>query len=118
MRPSSDPVAYQARRSSRHKAKSVIFLFMYGGPEPRRHVRLQAEPVSAGRQDHRRQDVRPGRPEEPGPDVEPKWEFKQYGESGKWVSDLFPNLATCVDDIAFIHSMTADRRSTGRRCSR
>ena len=40
--------------------------------------------------------------------VEPKWKFKQYGQCGKWVSDLFPNLATCVDDIAFIHSMTAD----------
>src|SRR5205085_642832 len=40
--------------------------------------------------------------------VGPKWKFKQYGKSGKWISDLFPNLATCVDDIAFIHSMTAD----------
>ena len=38
----------------------------------------------------------------------PKWSFRQYGESGKWVSDLFPNLATCVDDIAFIHSMYAE----------
>ena len=40
--------------------------------------------------------------------VGPKWAFKQYGECGKWVSDLFPNLATCVDDIAFIHSMYAE----------
>ena len=40
--------------------------------------------------------------------VGPKWKFKQYGQCGKWVSDLFPNLATCVDDIAFLHSMTAD----------
>ncbi len=40
--------------------------------------------------------------------VEPRWKFKQYGESGKWVSDLFPNVANCVDDIAFLHSMTAD----------
>ncbi len=40
--------------------------------------------------------------------VEPRWKFKQYGECGKWVSDLFPNLGECVDDIAFIHSMTAD----------
>ncbi|MEZ6096578.1 MAG: DUF1501 domain-containing protein [Pirellulaceae bacterium] len=34
--------------------------------------------------------------------------FKQYGECGKWISDLFPHLGECVDDIAFIHSMTAD----------
>ena len=40
--------------------------------------------------------------------VGPKWSFRQYGESGKWVSELFPNLATCVDDIAFIHSMYAE----------
>jgi hypothetical protein len=40
--------------------------------------------------------------------VEPKWKFKQYGQSGKWVSDLFPNIAQCVDDLAFIHSMTAE----------
>jgi hypothetical protein len=40
--------------------------------------------------------------------VGPKWKFQQYGQCGKWVSDLFPNLATCVDDLAFIHSMTAD----------
>ena len=40
--------------------------------------------------------------------VEPKFTFQQYGQSGKWVSSLFPNLATCVDDIAFLHSMTAD----------
>ena len=40
--------------------------------------------------------------------VGPKWKFKQYGKSGKWISDLFPNLGTCVDDIAFIHSMYAE----------
>ena len=40
--------------------------------------------------------------------VGPKWKFKQYGECGKWVSDVFPHQAQCVDDIAFIHSMTAD----------
>ena len=40
--------------------------------------------------------------------VGPKWKFNKYGECGKEVSDLFPNVATCVDDIAFVHSMTAD----------
>ncbi|UUO04897.1 DUF1501 domain-containing protein [Blastopirellula sp. J2-11] len=33
------------------------------------------------------------------------WKFRQHGESGKWMSDLFPRLSKCVDDIAFIHSM-------------
>jgi hypothetical protein len=33
--------------------------------------------------------------------------FRQYGQSGLWMSELLPNLATCVDDISFIYSMTA-----------
>ena len=31
--------------------------------------------------------------------------FKQYGQTGKWVSDIFPHTAQCADDICFIHSM-------------
>lgn len=90
------------------KAKSVIFLFMYGGPS---HIDTfdykpkmtgmdgkTIEVKTFGRGGHRNQ----------GRIVEPKWAFNQYGECGKWVSDLFPNVATCVDDITFLHSMTAD----------
>jgi hypothetical protein len=33
------------------------------------------------------------------------WPFRQQGQCGRWISDLFPKLATCVDDMAFIHSM-------------
>jgi Protein of unknown function (DUF1501) len=33
------------------------------------------------------------------------WPFQQHGQSGKWMSDLFPRLAQRVDDMAFIHSM-------------
>jgi hypothetical protein len=90
------------------KAKSVIFLFMYGGPsqvdtfdyKPKLYpLDGKIIPVKTfGRGGHRNE----------GRVVGPKWQFKQYGQCGKWVSDLFPNLATCVDDIAFIHSMTAD----------
>jgi len=90
------------------KAKSVIFLFMYGGPS---HVdtfdyKPELYPLDGktievktfGRGGHKNQ----------GRVVGPKWKFKQYGQCGKWVSDLFPNLATCVDDIAFLHSMYAE----------
>ena len=34
--------------------------------------------------------------------------FKRYGQSGAWVSEIFPNLTKVVDDIAFIHSMHTD----------
>jgi hypothetical protein len=35
------------------------------------------------------------------------WEFKKYGECGMPVSELFPHIANCVDDIALIRSMTS-----------
>jgi hypothetical protein len=41
------------------------------------------------------------------------WGWKQYGQSGKWVSDLFPHLARCVDDMAFVHSLTAKSNTHG-----
>src|SRR5262245_32027079 len=90
------------------KAKSVIFLFMYGGPsqvdtfdyKPTLY-RLDGQTIPVrtfGRGGHRNQ----------GRIVGPKWRFRPYGQSGKMISDLFPHLATCVDDIAFLHSMIAD----------
>lgn len=90
------------------KAKAVIFLFMYGGPS---HVDTfdykpklypldgKTIPVKTfGRGGHRNE----------GRAVGPKWAFKQYGQCGKRVSDLFPGIGQCVDDIAFIHSMYAE----------
>jgi hypothetical protein len=90
------------------KAKSVIFLFMYGGPshvdtfdyKPKLYP-LDGKTITVktfGRGGHKNV----------GRVVGPKWQFKQYGKCGKWVSDLFPNLAGSVDDIAFLHSMYAD----------
>lgn len=35
------------------------------------------------------------------------WGWKQYGDSGKWMSDLVPNLAKCVDDMAFLPAMVS-----------
>ena len=90
------------------KAKSVIFLFMYGGPS---HIdTFDYKPGMYG-MDGKTIDVKTfgrGGHKNQGRIVEPRWKFKQYGECGKWVSDLFPNLGECVDDIAFVHSMTAD----------
>ncbi len=41
----------------------------------------------------------------PGNCQQSLWPFRQHGKSGRWMSDLFPQLSQCVDDIAFIHSM-------------
>ena len=42
------------------------------------------------------------------PLVGSNWDFKQYGESGAWVSDAFPYLSTKVDDLCFLKSMMSD----------
>jgi hypothetical protein len=41
------------------------------------------------------------------------WGWKQHGKSGKYISELVPHLAECVDDIAFIHSLTAKSNTHG-----
>lgn len=43
----------------------------------------------------------------------PQYEFRQRGQSGKWVSDLIPHLAELTDDIAFIHSLTSNSNTHG-----
>lgn len=90
------------------KATACIFLFMYGGPshvdtfdyKPDMYGRdnQSIEVKTFGRAGHRNQ----------GRLIEPRWKFKPYGECGKYVSDLFPHFARQVDDVAFLHSMTAD----------
>ena len=43
----------------------------------------------------------------PGRLMKSPFAFRRHGQSGLWMSDLLPNLATCVDDMTFIYSMTA-----------
>ena len=44
---------------------------------------------------------------QPGNLMKSPFAFKQFGQSGRWVSDLFPHVAAQVDDLTFIHSMVA-----------
>lgn len=92
------------------RARSVIFLFMegavsqvdsfdhkpmlarYHGQDPRKAIgkleKTQFENVGQVMKSH--------------------WEFRQHGESGIWVSDLFPHVAQRVDDLCVIRSMTSN----------
>ncbi len=45
--------------------------------------------------------------------IKSPWEFKPRGESGKYVSDLLPNLAELADEMCFIHSMTSKINTHG-----
>ena len=38
----------------------------------------------------------------------PQWEFKQRGQSGLWISELFPKVAECADDLCLVRSMFSD----------
>ncbi len=39
------------------------------------------------------------------------WEFKQRGQSGMWISDLFPHISTVADELTVINSMVAESSS-------
>jgi hypothetical protein len=43
----------------------------------------------------------------PGNLMKPPFEFRQHGECGRWVSSVFPHLAGCVDDLAFLLAMAS-----------
>lgn len=88
------------------KVKNVIYLYMDGGPsqvdtfDPK--PRLTAEngkpfPMK----------TEPTQFDNKGKCLGSPWKFKQYGESGTPVSDLFPHVAKHVDDLAVIRSMTS-----------
>jgi len=91
----------------RAKAKRVVQLFMSGAAS--QVDTFDYKPLLLERNGQR---FDPGGKVElfqsdPGPVMQSPWEWKQYGESGKWMSDLVSHLAECVDDMAFFPSMVA-----------
>ncbi|MEO8663215.1 MAG: DUF1501 domain-containing protein, partial [Bryobacteraceae bacterium] len=84
--------------------KRVIFLFMHGGPS--QVDTFDYKPLL--KRDHGK-PLPFARPKVVSGQtfnlLKPLWDFKQYGQSGMWVSDLFPQIAQRVDDICFIKSM-------------
>ena len=89
------------------KAKSVIFLYMDGGPS--QVDTFDHKPMLEkfnGQDPHKvLEKVEPTQFANVGKVMASPWKFKKYGQSGTWVSELFPHVAECVDDLAFIHSM-------------
>ena len=97
------------------KAKRVIYLFQNGGPT---HVdlfdykpslkQMHGQPVPQDYIGEKRFSTMTGNPSGKvmlAP-VEP---FKQYGQSGAWVSDFMPYTAGVVDDLCFIHSLHTEQ---------
>ncbi|MFN0106785.1 MAG: DUF1501 domain-containing protein [Bryobacteraceae bacterium] len=89
------------------KAKAVIFLFMDGGPSQMDTF----DPKPRLRQDHGKK--LPFRPPTTVFNISDQvfgspFDFKRYGQSGATVSEIFPHVASCVDDLCIIRSMVAD----------
>ncbi len=88
------------------KAKSVILLFMNGGPSPM--DLLDPKPMLGKHHGEPYFDevaVDVPSPQQAGGLLRSPFKFAQYGQSGIWVSEIMPHLARQVDDIAVIRSM-------------
>src|SRR4051812_6889912 len=97
------------------RAKRVIFLFMHGGPSA--VDTFDYKPLLL------RDDGKPL------PFAKPRvvfaqtnnllrspWEFRQHGQSGAWVSSLFPNVARHADDLAIVKSLHGSNPAHGGAC--
>ncbi|SIO66019.1 Protein of unknown function [Singulisphaera sp. GP187] len=89
------------------KAKSVIFLFMDGGPsqvdtfDPKPRLdREHGQPIKV--------KTHPTQFNNVGNVLKCPWTFRHCGESGIPVSDLFRNVSECVDDMAIVRSMVSN----------
>lgn len=112
----TNPLMPKAQQIPR-KAKHCIFLFMQGGVsqmdsfeyKPRLRE-LHGKPIPSG------QSVTgelQGRLSFPHACVGSPFDFKRHGDSGRWLSELFPHLAKRVDDLAFIHGIKTDNQNHG-----
>jgi hypothetical protein len=87
------------------KAKSVIWLFMNGGPSHVDTWQYKPELEKRDGQELEGFDKNTGFfKEQVGPVMRSPFQFARYGESGAWVSEIFPGMAQHVDDMTFIHS--------------
>ncbi len=94
------------------RAKRVIFLFMKGGPSHLDTFDFKPKLQTS--------DGKPFPFEKPRVQFAPTnnllkspWKFRQYGESGQWVSELFPEVAKCVDEMCFVKSLHGTNAAHG-----
>ncbi|MEM9703389.1 MAG: DUF1501 domain-containing protein, partial [Planctomycetota bacterium] len=93
----------------RPRAKNVIFLYMDGGPS--QVDTFDPKPALTkydGQAPGDLFNVEPTQFNNTGAVLASPWAFRQHGESGIPVSELFPHVAGCVDELAVIRSMTSE----------
>ena len=89
------------------KARSVIFLYMDGGPsqidtfDPKPLLeKYHGKPFPFR--------MEPTQFDNIGKTFASPWKFKRHGQSGLPASSLLPNIATCIDDLCFVRSMVSN----------
>jgi hypothetical protein len=90
------------------RARNVIFLYMDGGPS--QIDTFDPKPLLDryhGRNPHELLRVEPTQFNNVGKVMACPWQFRQQGQSGLPVSELFPHVADCVDDLCVIRSMVS-----------
>ncbi len=98
-----------AVRHHRPRVRNIIFLYMDGAPS--QVDTFDYKPLLEkhhGKDPHSIFKVEPTQFDNVGKVMASPWKFKQHGKCGRWVSDLFPHVAGCVDDLAFVRSMVTN----------
>lgn len=86
------------------KAKRVIFVYLEGAPS---HLDLFEYRPRLLEDDGKLETLAGGKGN-PRKYLAPQWKFRQYGETGRWFSDLIPNVAKHADEYAIIRTLTTD----------
>jgi hypothetical protein len=112
----ADPLAPKGQHH-RAKAKNCIFLFMEGGVSQMDTFEYKPALFKyAGKQMPKAErtvgeiatfSAAPNRV------IPPIWKFKRHGQSGRWMSELLPELAAQVDKLAFVHGVKVDNNNHG-----
>lgn len=94
---------------ARPRARNVIFLFMEGGvsqvdsfdykPLLEKHHGRRPSEVMGPLEKTQFESI--------GTVFRSPWKFRQHGQSGLWISDLFPHTARCADELCVLRSMTS-----------
>jgi hypothetical protein len=108
----ADPLAPKTPHH-KPKAKRIIFLFMQGGVSHLDSFDYKPELI---KNDTKMMSFEDGRTiaqsgvKKPSSQrvMKPLWKFSQHGQTGRWASDLFPEIHKHVDDLTFIHSMRTE----------
>ena len=102
--PGSDPLGLKAPDFPA-QVKSIIWLFMTGGPSQVDTWDYKPELQKRDGQDLAGSDPKTGFFTTSGKCLKSPFEWKQHGQSGSWVSGIFPHLSRHVDKMCFLHSM-------------